>query len=75
MNPMTLMKLMQAKGAFEKEHPKFMAFLQAVFSRGITEDTVIEMTVTRPGEAPLTSNIKIKKADLELFEELKNLKN
>lgn len=75
MNPATIMKLLQAKNKFTNEHPKFVAFLETVFSRGITEDTVIEMTVTRPGEAPLTSNIKIKQSDLELFEELKNLKN
>ncbi len=75
MNPATIMKLLQAKNKFANEHPKFVAFLETVFSRGITEDTVIEMTVTRPGEAPLTSNIKIKQSDLELFEELKNLKN
>lgn len=75
MNPSTIMKLLQAKNKFTNEHPKFVAFLEAVFSRGITEDTVIEMTVTRPGEAPLTANIKIKQSDLELFEELKNLKN
>ena len=75
MNPGTIMKLMQAKNQFSNEHPKFVAFLNAVFSKGISEDTVIEVTVTRPGEAPLTSNIKIRQSDLALFEELKNLKN
>ncbi|MBQ7925643.1 MAG: hypothetical protein IJ335_05040 [Lachnospiraceae bacterium] len=75
MNPASLMKLFQAKNQFNKEHPKFVAFLNAVFSKGISEDTVIEITVTRPGEAPMTSNIKIKQSDLELFEELKQLKN
>lgn len=75
MNPASLMKLLQAKNQFSKEHPKFVAFLNAVFSKGISEDTVIEITVTRPGEAPMTSNIKIKQSDLELFDELKQLKN
>lgn len=75
MNPASMMKLFQAKNQFTKEHPKFVAFLNAVFSKGISEDTVIEITVTRPGEAPMTSNIKIKQSDLELFEELKQLSN
>lgn len=75
MNPASIMKLLQAKNQFSQEHPKFVAFLNTVFSKGISEDTVIEITVTRPGEAPLTSNIKIKQSDLALFEELKQLKN
>ncbi len=52
------MKLMNAKNVFTQNHPKFAAFLQAVFSREIEEGTVIEISVTRPGENPMTSNIK-----------------
>ena len=37
------------------------------------EGTVIEMTVTRPGEKPLTANLKVQQSDLELLEELKGL--
>ncbi|HBA48696.1 MAG TPA: hypothetical protein DCZ91_13045 [Lachnospiraceae bacterium] len=67
------MKLMSAKNQFSKNHPKFEAFLKSVFSRKIEEGTVIEITVTRPGEAPITSNIKVLQSDLELLEELKGL--
>ena len=59
MNPAAMMKLMNAKNKFTANHPKFAAFLKAVFSRGIEEGTVIEITVQRPGEAPITSNIKV----------------
>ena len=44
-----------------------------IFSRGITEGTIIEITVTRPGEQPITSNIKVLQSDLELMEELKGM--
>ena len=54
MNPVAMMKLMNAKNKFTANHPKFAAFLKAVFSRGIEEGTVIEITVQRPGEAPIT---------------------
>ncbi len=74
MNPMALMKLMQMKNQFTADHPKFEAFLRMVFSRKIEEGTVFEITITRPGEAPITSNIKITQSDMELFEELKNLR-
>lgn len=74
MNPASIMALMSAKNKFTNNHPKFVAFLQNVFSRGVEEGTIIEMTVTRPGEAPVTANIKVQQSDLELLRELKNLK-
>lgn len=71
MNAASIMKLMSAKNQFSRNHPKFEAFLKSVFSRRIEEDTVIEITVTRPGEVPVTANIKVLQSDLELLEELK----
>ena len=73
MNAASIMKLMSAKNQFSRNHPKFEAFLKSVFSRKIEEDTVIEITVTRPGEVPVTANIKVLQSDLELIEELKEL--
>lgn len=43
-------------------------------SGGITEGTIIEVTVTKPGEAPVTANMKVQASDIELVNELKNLK-
>ncbi len=73
MNPAAMMKLMAAKNKFESNHPKFFAFIKAVFSRGIEEGTVIEVTVTRPGESPITTNMKIQQSDMELMQELKSM--
>lgn len=73
MNPMTVIKLMNAKKQFTDNHPKFEAFINAVFSRKLEEGTVIELSVTRPGENPVTTNIKVQQSDLELLEELKGL--
>ena len=72
-NPMSMMKMMQAKNKFTENHPKFVAFLSAAFSGGIEEDTIIEISVEKPGQNRITSNIKVKQSDLELLEELKNL--
>lgn len=72
-NPASIMKLMNAKNKFSANHPKFVAFLSMIFSKGITEGTIIEITVTRPGEQPVTSNMKVLESDLELMEELKSL--
>lgn len=72
-NPASLMKMMSLKNKFEANHPKFIAFFKAVFSRPIEEGTIIEIKVTRPGEETITSNIVVNQSDLELFNELKNL--
>ena len=72
-NPMSMMKMMQAKNKFTENHPKFVQFLSAAFSGGIEEDTIIEISVEKPGQNSITSNIKVKQSDLELLEELKNL--
>lgn len=68
-----MMKIMQAKSTFESNHPKFMAFLRAVFATRLEEGTIIEIKVQKPGEEPLLTNIKVKQSDLELVEELKNI--
>lgn len=75
MNPMMLMKLMNAKNKFVQNHPKFEAFVKAVFMNGggILEGTIIEITVTKPGETPISTNLRVQQSDLELVEELRNL--
>ena len=73
MNPASILKLMSAKNQFTATHPKFVAFLKAVYSRGICEGTVIEMKVERPGEEPMTANIRVQQSDVELLRELQEM--
>lgn len=73
MNPAAMMKAMSAMNTFKANHPKFMAFLSYVFSSGFPEGTVIEITVTKPGEEPVTSNMKVTQSDLDLFDSLKDV--
>lgn len=73
MNAASMLKLMAARNQFNQNHPKFGAFLKAVFSGKIEEGTVIELSVARPGEDPITTNIKVQQSDLELLEDLKEL--
>ena len=73
MNPSAIMKIMNAKNKFVEHHPKFTAFLSAVYSRGIDAGTIIEITVTKPGTEPITSNIRVQESDLELLRGLQNL--
>ena len=73
MNPAAMMKIMGAMNTFKGNHPKFMAFLSYVFSSGFTEVSVIEITVTKPGQEPVTSNMKVTQSDLDLFNSLKDI--
>ena len=73
MNPANIMKIMNAKNKFTANHPKFVAFLSAVFSREMEEGTVIEITLTRPGEEPMTTNMKIQQSDLDLMREVQDM--
>lgn len=68
-----IMKIMKAKNTFNNNHPKFSAFLGYVFSGGIPEGTIIEISVTKPGQETVTSNFKVLQSDLELFESLKKM--
>lgn len=73
MNPADIIKMMSAKKKFDANHPKFSAFLKAVFSRPVEVGTIIEITVTRPGEEPITTNLKVQQSDLDLVQELQSL--
>lgn len=73
MNPAILMKIMSAKNTFAANHPKFVAFLNAVFKTGVEEGTIIEIKVQKPGQEAMTSNIKVLQSDLELLQSLKEL--
>lgn len=72
-NPSSIMKLMNARNKFTENHPKFAAFLNVVFTNGIPEGTIVEITVTKPGEEPITTNMKVTQSDLELFAEIKDI--
>lgn len=57
-NPAAAMKVMKSKKQFVSNHPKFAAFFRNVLTGGVQEGTVIEITVTRPGEEPMTTNMR-----------------
>lgn len=75
MNPAAIMKLMSAKNKFTQNHPKFSMFCKDMFSRNVEAGTVIEITITRPGEEPVTSNLRVMQEDLDLLKGLQDLTN
>ena len=73
MNPAAMMQIMTALKKFESTHPKFVAFIKTMFGKGITEGTIIELTVINPGQDPVTTNIRVQQSDLELVKQLQYL--
>ena len=74
MNPQAMMQFVTAINTFKSNHPKFASFIELVIKGGIPEGSVIEITVTRPGEDPITANMKVMQSDLELMQALKDMK-
>ena len=66
------------KGVLEKfnqNHPKVVSYFASVFGQnGVPEGSVIELTVTKPGEEPVTTNMRVTADDLELVKLLKEMK-
>ncbi len=73
--PGDLMKMMKAKNDFQANHPKFTSFLSYIFRGGLPVGTVIEITVTKPGQEPVTGNLQVMQEDLELLDSLKDMAN
>jgi hypothetical protein len=73
-NPANIMKLMELKNKFDKNHPKFGAFLKAAGRDALTEGSIITVSIQAPGKDELVTNLKVTADDLALIEELKNFK-
>ena len=74
MNPQGMMQFLSALNTFKNNHPKFASFIELVIRGGLPEGTVIEITVTRPGEDAITANMKVQQSDIELMQTLKDMK-
>jgi len=71
MNPFTLLKY---KSKLEDNHPKAAEFVKRVIMPGLPEGTVVEVSITKPGEDTKTSNIRVTKDDIDIFDELRKSK-
>ena len=72
-NPAVLLRLHSLKKGFEGRHPKIVEFFEKELMKEFQEGTVFELSVTRPGEKTIATNMKVTAEDLELLQELKKL--
>ena len=72
-NPAEMMKITGIMKKFQSNHPKVVAFMQHTFSSSIPIGSVIELTITKPGSDPVTTNFKVLEDDVEMVETLKKM--
>ncbi len=70
----SIFKVKTAWDNFVRNHPKFPMFLNAAKSAGITEGTIIAVSITEPDGKVIDTNIKVTAQDLELFNTLKDIR-
>ncbi len=73
-NPASLFKIKSSWDRFTANHPKFPAFVQAASAGMVAEDSIIDITITGPDGRKIGTNVKLTQSDMELFEQLKNMK-
>lgn len=73
MNPMNMMKMKGLMDKFKENHPKVPMFFQSA-SQCVGEGSVIDISVTTADGKSLCTNMKVTKEDLELLEQLKEMR-
>ena len=59
---------------FCKNHPMFPKFIKSFQKNGVNVDDIIDIKITYANGTDIETNIKVTQSDLELFEQLKQLK-
>lgn len=75
MNPRKMLELAKLQQKFKKNHPKVFPFLKAASEQALQEGSVIDISVTTPEGKVMRTNLKVKMEDLEIIEQLKEMRN
>lgn len=73
MNDNLLMSLKELMGEFVKRHPKFFDFIKDVVQKKLVPGTVIQISITVPGEGTFFGEMEWKKEDIELLERMEEM--
>lgn len=72
-NPASILQFRKDWGEFEQRHPKFVTFLGTMFKTGLSEGSIVEISVTLPDGKKVESNMKISAEDLEFMRNIGNM--
>lgn len=69
-DPIKLLQMKKAIGAFQKRHYRFVNFIHDMSSKGVQEGSIIEINVTTPDGKKYVSNMKVTSEDVEFLSNL-----
>ena len=69
-DPIKLLQMKKAIGAFQSRHYRFVNFIHDMSSRGVQEGSIIEINVTTPDGKNYVSNMKVAKEDVDFLSSL-----
>ena len=64
-NPRAMLKAQERLNIFNREHPKFMPFLEALKQNAVCEGTILEIKAETPAGKHFVSNIRLTANDVE----------
>ena len=74
-NPLTLMKIINERHAFVKNHMDVFPFLKENFGNNIEEGTLLKIQVKTPEGEESTLELTIQESDIPLFKNVAELLN
>ena len=72
-NPTKMIRLIGELKQFDTRHPKMARFIDQQLMGDLPEGTIVEVTVTKPGQEPVAGNFKATMEDNQLFKDLKEV--
>ncbi len=72
-NPMTVMKVINERHQFIKNHPEFYPFLKETFGEEVSEGTMLEISVKKPGEESRRVQMEIQESEKALFRAVQDI--
>lgn len=74
MNPRRMLELAKLQQKFKKNHPKVFPFLKVAAEKALQEGSVVDISVTTPEGKVMRTNLRIKPEDMEIVEQLKQMR-
>ena len=69
-NPILLLKLLQHKSLFEKEHPRFIQFVNNIINNPPIKDSIISISIRNPDGSFSIAEVKVSDNDVEIMRKL-----
>ncbi len=70
MDPNLFMRMAGAWQGFQQRHPKVIQFFRSAVASGVPEGSVVEISIKRPGQDEMVTNLRVLPEDKEFLDML-----